>query len=326
MKVLFSGYRDQRHSSAGGYDKIAGFPGGAYISDKDVPFGFIKVGRRGKIINLLCLDLSTRILRCKYDITHMFYGDTIVFPYKKLRKHKLVATIHLDVTKHIKGQRLFIRALKNLDGVVVLSSSQERQLKEMGIKAKFIPHGFSRPKFNYLKPKSFCAQNLDERINIVMSGTNYRDMSILMSSVEYSEKNVLGITFHIMGLRDEKMICELRKHNNVICYDRLTDDEYFSVIKSCDYNFMPLTFATANNALLEAQFLGIQSILPDISGVDDYAAPFPLNLFYRDISDLYNILSILQKRGVSEPLIKYSERFLWDNIYKELKEYYEGLI
>lgn len=326
MKVLFSGYRDQKHSSAGGYDKIAEYPGSTYLSDKDVPFGFMKVGQRWKFINLLCLDVATRILRCKYDITHMFYGDMIVFPYKKLRKHKLVATIHLDVTKHIRGHKLFIRALRNLDGVIVLSSFQEQQLRELGINAKFIPHGFSSPRFDYTKPACFSEQRLDGKVNIVMSGSNYRDMNTLMLAIEYAEKNIPDIMFHIMGQRDEKLVHELRMHCNVICYDRLSDDEYFSVIKSCDYSFIPLMFATANNALLEAQFLGVQSILPDIAGVEDYAAPAPLNLFYKDIPELYDLLVHLRKRGVSEPLIKYSERFLWDNVYKDLDRYYEALI
>lgn len=47
MRVLFSGYRDYNHSSAGGYDKIIGYPGGDYISDRDVPLGFLPLGKRG---------------------------------------------------------------------------------------------------------------------------------------------------------------------------------------------------------------------------------------------------------------------------------------
>lgn len=326
MKVLYSGYKDPNHSSAGGYDKIIGFPNSNYICDKNVPFGFIKVNQHGKSINLFFLDIATRFLRRKYDITHIFYGDNIIAPYKRLAKHKLVTTIHLDISKHKRLPKLFIRSLKGIDGVIVLSSLQEEQLTKMGIKAKFIPHGFSTPNFNYAKPISFRTLNLDEKVNIAVSGTNYRDITTLIKSISYTERNVPNIMFHIMGQRDQQLIHKLESHNNVICYNRLSDDEYFSVLQSCDYTFLPLSFATANNALLEAQFLGTKSILPDIPGIQDYAAPYPMNVYYKDVNELISIFKNCIKSNKSESLIKYSQRFLWKNIYNELEKYYCDLL
>ena len=46
-------------------------------------------------------------------------------------------------------------------------------------------------------------------------------------------------------------------YKNAITYDWVDDNVYYTLLSKCDYNFLPLAFATANNTLLEAQFLGI---------------------------------------------------------------------
>ena len=72
------------------------------------------------------------------------------------------------------------------------------------------------------------------------------------------------IMFHAVGqCSDWKK--RMSSMENITVYPFLSDD-YYSLLSKCDYNFLPLTFATANNALLEAQALGITSILPKISG------------------------------------------------------------
>ena len=88
-----------------------------------------------------------------------------------------------------------------------------------------------------------------------------------------------------------------------------------------------MTFATANNALLEAQFLGIPSILPSISGISDYAAPSPLNIFYvsrEDMEEVFVDLEKVQDNRASE-LRNYANKFSWENIYKLLERFYLDL-
>ena len=323
MRVLFIGYRDARHSSAGGYDKIIGFPGSDYISDQMVPLKKIPVGQRGKSINLFFLDLFFRLKRHKYDISHIFYGDTIIFPYKKSKKNKVVATIHLDLDQRKRFPALFIKALKSLDGVIVLSSQQAAILNEKyGINATFIPHGFSTPKFRHV-----CLDSIkDGKINVFYSGTNYRDVNALLDILSYCEANRKDVFFHIVG-QPSGFSAQLPKTANFTVYNRLTDDEYFSLLSACDYNYLPLTFATANNALLEAQFLGIPSILPSISGISDYAAPSPLNIFYvsrEDMEEVFVDLEKVQDNRASE-LRNYANKFSWENIYKLLERFYLDL-
>lgn len=327
MRVLFSGYRDLNHSSAGGYDKIIGYPNSDYISDKDVPLGFLPLGKRGKGLNLLFLDIYTHILRRKYDIIHLFYGDTITLPYYKSKSHKVVATIHLSLADKRNYHANFIEMLKRLDGVIVLSSEQERILKEeYNIEAIFIPHGFSKPIFEITSFPEFQDVFLSNRINVFYSGSNYRDVELFIETVDYCNYHHLNIFFHVVGQK-ETIKQQLNHLDNVVCYRRLSDDEYFSVLSLCDYNYLPLTFATANNALLEAQFLGVRGIYPRIAGIEDYAAPEPLNLFYKTKQELFSIFDNMTKvKSPSQSLINYSESFLWENIYIQLSDYYKGLL
>ena len=319
-KILYVGYRDNNHSIVGGYDHIIDNPFSDSLMGEELLFGNIPVNKRGKFLNILVLDLHTRLIRFKYEVTHIFYGDTLLFPYSKRANHKIVATIHMSLEMPRKNQNLFFRALKSLDGIVVLSSNQKKILLERyGINSVFIPHGFNSPRF--IKQKT----TIDKKfINIVVLGQNYRDYDCLIESLNYCQEHCPNIRFHFIG--QPKWFKEkASQYQNAIVYSRLKDDEYFSVIDDCDYNFLPVTFATANNALLEAQFLGIVSILPVIEGIEDYSAPSPLNKFYNNREELYNLFSSIEKTDKSPLIIDFCKRFKWDNVYSQLNEFYNSL-
>lgn len=320
MKILYVGYRDKNHSSAGGYDQIINNPGTAQLLGENVPFGFIPVGKRGKFLNLFFLNLYSRFLIKKYDVTHFFYGEMLK-TYRRKPNNKIVATIHMRIDKGNKKSKKLLSNLSKADGVISLSSMQAKVLREeFGINAHFIPHGFNTPEFKY---KNMITDN--KKINIVVSGKNYRDTKTLYSIVEYCDIKRKDIIFHLLGqpiyVKDY-----LKAKSNVICYPRLNDDDYYSLIKDCDFNFLPLTYATANNALLEASFLGVKSIIPNIDGILDYAAPEPTSIFYSTNNDLINIFNSLQKKDYNEEdIISYARKFLWENVYNQLEKFYKTL-
>ena len=315
LKILFVGYRDKRHTNVGGYDRIIGYPLSTSLLGSQVPFGFIPVGQRGKFINLFFLNQYAKWKRLNYDIVHFFCGEMIT-NYKKIKDKKVVATIHMRVDENNTKK---IGRLKKLDGVVALSSAQTTFLKSKGVNAVFIPHGFSKPIFEH---KNI---NVDSnKINVVIIGTNYRDSSAILQAIDFCLKERQDVFFHLVG-QTSSMKEKLLRYANARCYSRLDDDCYFSLIEKCDYNFLPLTFATANNTLLEAEFLGVKSILPKIDGVLDYAAPNPLNYFYDSIEDLKSLFLKVEKSQLSQELIEYSQKFEWKNIYSQLQSFYESL-
>lgn len=318
MNILFVGYRDPRHSSAGGYDGITKFPGSHTLWDKDVLLGSIPMHQRGKIINTFFLDLKARVVGKKYDVVHYFYGDMLLFPFSKNRNFKIVTTIHLNFNRRDKMPNMFLRTLKSLDGVITLSSQQQKELEGLNIKASFIPHGFNQPVF---KKKAMAIDH--SVINIVVSGSNYRDWDTLYKAIDYCAEEKNNIMFHLMG-QPKAVKDSLCGKKNVICYPRLCDDDYYSLIAACDYNFLPLTFATANNALLEAEFLGVKSILPSISGISDYASE-DYNFYYSSSEQLYELFKSLKKGSLCSELKEYAQRFLWENVFLQLNDYYNSL-
>lgn len=331
MNILFSGFVDPNHSSFGGYHNIVNIPcNSKTLLTTDYPLGSLGKKYHLRKIPLWIQDLDTRIKRSKFDITHLFYGEITMFPflpYSKSKTNKSVITLHLDIEKqHL--HKFFLKNLSSFDGIIVLSTQQKKYYKEKyGIETTFIPHGFDKPRYTYNLPVSCDGNRLDVKdINLITSGKNYRDFDTLEKVIAYcASKELCGIHFHIVGA-PESIKQKLSRYNHVSIYNRISDDEYYTLMQSCDYHFLPLLFATANNALLEAQSLGIKSILPRIEGVSDYAAPEPMNIYYDSIDNLKCLLSSLTKSDPSDDIIDFSKRFYWENIYENLLSYYNNLL
>lgn len=329
MKVLFSGFRDHKHSAQGGYDRIADMPvEKRVLLAEDYPLGHRDIASHVMRLPLTLLDIHTRLLRPRYDITHLFYGEiSMIFflPYHKKKHGKSVITLHLDIEKR-RNPALFVKLLREFDGIVVLSSGMQRELKEKyGLDSVFIPHGFSKPVFTPAEYADKAGRTLDkDKINVITIGQMYRDYDTFRYAVDrFAGRD--DICFHLVGAPADVKI-EMEGKANVHVYGRLPDDQFYSLISDCDYCFLPLTYSTANNTLLEAQFLDLPSVLPKIDGVLDYAAPEPMNLFYSDRAELDRIFISLRKRPKDGRLAEYARRFDWNRIYEELEDYYRKLL
>jgi glycosyltransferase involved in cell wall biosynthesis len=326
MRILYSGFRFPHHSSSGGYDHIAQKPNTSYITVTGISWErhtklHMKVLRNTK---LRLFDIMTKYLRYSYDITHLIYTEQqLYYPYPRSRKHKIAGTVHLDIYNPSFSRRLC--NMKTLDAIVVLKRDYVEPVHgATGVKTIFIPHGFDRPLFKK-NISNDIRNNLinTEMINVSVVGCNYRDYNTL----DFVIKNTANknIVFHLIGQKKET-IDLFKKYNNVLCYNYLDNNAYYSLLANCDYNFLPLTFATANNVLLEVQSLGIASILPQISGIFDYAADsLHGNIYYNSNDEVLEIVNGLKKGIMQEKLIKYSETFSWSEIFKQLDIFYNNL-
>lgn len=332
-KVLVSGFRHYHHTKCGGYDNIGNNPGVFYITDKTMPLAKFFPSLRYRRIALIFLDMYIRLaVFPRYDVLHYVYTEDQFYIPKFLKgKRKIIGTVHLnpvmvEESKSLKAKlsQNYLRFIQSFDLIIALSSESARIFRERyNAKTLFIPHGFSKPKFSRV---AFCDNNnkaIDKgKINIFFSGTNYRDYDMFIFVINNINNDKLH--FHVVG-QQEVIKRQLKEYNNVSIYNRLSDDEYFSLLDTCDYNFLPLTFATANNVLLEAQSLGIKSILPEIDGISDYAAPVPLNLFYRDQKQIIDIFAVLEKTERNDILVEFAKKFRWENIFTELNKVYEEI-
>lgn len=327
MKVLYSGFIDPSHSAFGGYHNIFNFPHcGKILLSQDYFLGKLNRKYRLRRIPLGLLDLDTRKQRYNYDITHLFYGEITMIPflpYSKDERHKTVITLHLDIEKQ-RFHSFFLKNLKSLDGIIVLSTQQQEYYRNRyGIETTFIPHGFNTPIFNFKLPKDTRGDIVNPGyINLITSGKNYRDFETLSKVIDRF-KDDRRFIFHLVGTPPD-IKTRLKSYPNVRIYPRIDNDEYYSLIKSCDYGFLPVTFATANNALLETQAIGIKSILPYIPGILDYASEH--NLFYNDYDELIETIDTLQKSSLSDEIISHAHKFHWENIYRQLNDFYTELL
>lgn len=320
MKVLYIGNEIMSHTSNGGYIHIKNYPEADFLDVASICPLFWRMGKPFKFLNyILAVRKACRISK-KYDIIHSIYEDNYYFPLFFKCYCKSVGTVHLDITGNYNPVRKFLlnSVLHKLDYVIVLSNEQKKKMNKLGYECSFIPHGFIKPTFTSVDLKK-CNIPFDEKkINIFFSGNTYRDLDTLEVAISETLDRT-DVVFHVLSQKGESKNRFMR-YKNVIAYDRIDDDVYYTLLSKCDYNFLPLTFATANNTLLEAQFLGITSILPNIGGILDYASKD--NLLYNSRSELLDILHGVQKKTSSENIKEDTKKYSWENIFKLLEKKY----
>ena len=318
-EILYVGFRHPHHSKFGGYDWITGYPNSAYIDIQSEPFGK-RILKRGRKISLAVTYAHVYLVHKKYKIIHFFYGDDAAIKKKWCKNTKLVATVHLKFSDFSQGR---IEKFRQYDAVICMSSSEAKRMQEQGIRAHFIPHGFNPPQYLYSPLERFGFDS--NKVNICFPGMNYRDFDTFKKIALWSEQHSPNIVFHAVGQSQFGQAEQFRAFSNIVVYPYISDDEYYSLLYTCDFCFLPLTFATANNVLLECQSLGTISILPKIAGIEDYADSIN-NLFYSDFESLISIFKSLEKQMTkSEALIAYSRIFEWQSIYEKLQQLYEAL-
>ena len=327
MKILFSGFKDLGHSKFGGYHQII---------NMNVSKKILLIKRSKKITNkflvtlkAIYLELLTQIFHFNYDITHFFYADVTKSPkigWPKLTKHKTIVTIHLDPEQHHHRDQ-FLQFLRKVDGIIVMSYDQKISLKKKyGLKSEFIPHGFYQPQFKEKIPLSSKGETINfNYVNLITVGSQYRDFVLLKNTIKKLSNNI-NIKFHIVGA-PQYVKDWLSGLSNTLIYDRISDDELYTLISKSDFGFLPLTYASANNSLLEFQYLNLNSILPNIGGILDYAAPAPHNKFYNNFDELISIISQLKKPLKSSYLNNYAKsNFDWHIIFEKILKYYNDIL
>lgn len=324
MKVLFIGNEITSHTSAGGYIHIIKFPKADFLDVASICPLFWRMGKPFKFLNYILAVHKACKMSKKYDIIHSIYEDNYYFPLFFNCKCKSVGTIHLDITGNYNPIRKFLlnRVLPKLDYIITLSNEQKTKIKNLGYKCDFIPHGFNKPEFSLVDLDLYNIPFDKSKINVFFSGNTYRDLDTLETAISKTQDRT-DLRFHVLSQKGESKQRFMR-YKNVVTYDRIEDNVYYTLLSKCDYNFLPLTFATANNTLLEAQFLGITSILPNLGGILDYASND--NLFYNSQSELLDILNKIQKASSSENISKYASKYNWENIYKLLENKYTEIL
>ncbi|WP_445491749.1 glycosyltransferase family 4 protein [Niallia sp. 03133] len=325
-KVLCCGFNFPHHSHSSGYHHIVPLISDEYLNANRYLFGNSEFGSFKRKINLLIYDILIPFKYKEHQLIHYIYPENHLL-VSVSKKRVNVATVHLPVEWLEKNsKRSFIGELRyhaflKLDGIITLSQDQADLLKEYlpNSNIKFIPHGINELTSKPLKiPK--------DNFKIVVIGSNFRDYNIIYNLLKFIESESKNWEIHMLGL-EKSRISEFKDNKNVKVYKYLEEDQYISIIENSHVHLLPVTFATANNALLEAHALGVPTVATNLQAIKDYA--LSTTRLFDSEQELINELLDVERMDTDQYNIlrvnthNESKRFYWSNIKKEVMDFYE---
>lgn len=261
-KIVLTGFKFKHHGAHTGYDQLQQYIPGAVWVNRDDYDHTIQAWwhKRGWARINLFLE-RWRDWRYQRSLKHALRGADVVhflYPENTLANLsfeidpavKVIATFHQPVAwwKEVLQKPRFEQELaqyKRVNTAIVLSSDLEEVIKEgLGIKdVRFVPHGVDG---DFFKPGS---QNRLEQVVLVL-GSWMRDLDLLEGVIEHSLKANGRITFRLLISPYHHQ--RFARFDRVSCMSGLNDSELLLELQQASLLFLPLTGATANNALLEA--------------------------------------------------------------------------
>ncbi|MGY0575768.1 glycosyltransferase [Bradyrhizobium sp. RDM12] len=267
--VLYSGFRWPHHDKDSGYDHVvmsaADYVNGNLLLWGDAPIGSVK--RR---FNFLLIDLMTIFRSWRYSAVVIFYPEQTVFVSPiclRIMRKRVVCVLHLGIDfwsqrENTVAQRLKLISFRCVSCFITLSRHQQVQLSKLfNSEMVVIPHGMLCDGAINLNAKR------EARITII--GDNYRDYAAIEEIIGLTCRSHPKVKFDMIGVDREKLI-SLKESANAVFYPHLSSSEYKAIVQRSLFILLPLTFASANNALLEGMSCGIPVYCSNIEGVRDY--------------------------------------------------------
>jgi glycosyltransferase involved in cell wall biosynthesis len=332
-RVLYSGFHYLHHNPGSGYDQVVPDPH-QYVSGEGLPFADRLESTRPRHLNFLLLDLLTLVRALRYDTVHYFYPEATAYlsPWiLRVLGKRIVYTVHLAESQWLgptrsTHHRIKQKSLRAAHAIVVLGSQQGevfRQAfpdKEVG----FVPHGFTFAGVGEPSVDLFEARTRGHR-RLVVVGSNYRDVDVLEQIT--AQRGSRDVYFDLVGM-DEAARARFAPCESVVCHPRLDAETYGNLLSESFALLLPLTFATANNALLEAYNAYLPAFLSRIDGVTDYAADGDRSLFSspEEFWSKYDALAALSPSELHDYCLALHagarDRFSWPKIRAELAGLY----
>lgn len=305
-----------------------------YVNGEWLPFARYLESTRPRHVNFLLMDLLTLIRALRYDTVHYFQPEATAYlsPWiLRILGKRIVYTVHVvdsdwlgpPTSAHRRIKQLSLRAAH----VIVVLSTQQRDVFSRAFpdkKVRFVPHGFTFASGEVPSVELFERRQRAPR-RLVVVGIAYRDIDMLERIA--AQRGPRDVQIDLVGM-NETARSRLSRYAGVVCHARLDAESYNSLLRESFALLLPLTFATANNALLEAYNCYLPVFLSRIDGVTDYVADDDRLLFsspeeFWSKYDALSALSPLELRGHCVALHDTArDRFSWSTVRAELADLY----
>ena len=333
-RVLYTGLRFQHHQPGSGYDLVAP-RGAAHVSADRVPLiGGRRDGSTPRKLSLAVADVVTLLRGLRHRVIHYYYPEDTAFlsaPVLRLLGRRIVFTLHLVDAVWLEGRgmgwtfRFKQSSLRHAHVIVTLSSAQQRRFAACfpDKQVVFVPHGFE-PLAQPVAVAQFMRRHAGRQLLVV--GENYRDFDQLARIV--AGRGERDVTFHLVGVGAAARR-RFESSPGVVVHDRLSDAAYALRMDSSFALLLPLSFATANNALLEAHKWALPVFCSDVEGARDYATA--QTQCFADDADFWRRHDQLAALSATD-YIAHSRasaadaqaRFRWDAVRLALRAVYAG--
>jgi glycosyltransferase involved in cell wall biosynthesis len=347
LKPLLLAKRWVHHTPSGGYDRIKDEISSAVIHRRESGY-FFSGSLRRKVLKH-CMpstfymnryhlnDLSAEIrsfiavYRQHADLLHALYGEdqlNFLLRYRNWLNCALVATYHLPSESTFINkitQAKIHNRLPPPDSAIVMSNSMISDYEQWVGKGNvfFIPHGIDTEIFFPLKNEY---EIKDEYLRILIVGGHGRDWNTIKNVVQSSQKNK-SIRYKVVGpARVRRMFNE---DKNVEVHVGIPETDLIEYYRISDLVLLPVTYATANNALLEALACGTPVISTKTGGIPDYLDHTCGWLLPK--SDPRAIIELIESLNLHRNLVlektdkarKKSLQYDWKIVAEQTKEVYQ---
>ena len=329
-ELLVASHIYSHHSPTSGYGQLCQYLPGRKLLSTDVPSNTATEGTLSWRINRRLFDL--RVLRESRHahLLHVLYAEnhpSLLFSaIRRLNPAiKLVGTFHLPLG--YRSMKKSLAMLKYFDGIIALTAAHAEEIRQAlpGKKVWFIPHGrtFDHPYIDLEAPVRSPA------FDIITVGSNYRDWMCYGQILKLARPHFPHWRFHLVG-GGERGVYWFGKDPDVITHPRMTEEEYFRLLNSARALLLPLKFASANNALLEAHSVGLPAVCTDLPGIHDYSVS--TTRFFKDAKGA--VIQLEQLAALDEAatkslrteIRKETRRFDWRNISREISGIYREFV
>lgn len=235
---------------------------------------------------------------------------------------KLIVSYHQppDVLDHIIRKD----TISKLDCILIIAPEQQEIFSRFTSpeKIRFILHGIDT---TYFKPLRRASQ--DNTVRCITVGHNYRDYKTVRRVAEHL-KGDGRIEFIAVSPRPTG----LEGLPNVTIYKGVTDDRLLQLYQEADILLMPLSKATANNALLEGIACGLPVLSTALPSVKAYLPGPEAILIEKNDSQIFSdaILHLVAhpalRQSMSIAARKRAEELDWSNIAPQYEAIYAQLV